>query len=106
MRELLFLCHRIPFPPDKGDKIRCWNIFRHLSERFRVHLACFVADPADHRHEATLRSHCGEALFLPLAPARATIRSARKLLTGEALTLGYYDSATLAGWVQDIVARR
>ena len=88
MRELLFLCHRIPFPPNKGDKIRCWNIFRHLSERFRVHLACFVDDPADHRHEATVRERCGESLFMPLAPVRATIRSARKLLTGEALTLG------------------
>ncbi len=30
MRDLLFLAHRIPFPPDKGDKIRAWNVFRHL----------------------------------------------------------------------------
>ena len=82
MQDLLFLCHRIPYPPNKGDKIRCWNIFRHLSERFHVHLACFVDDRADHCHEMTVRDRCGESLFLPLVPARATIRSTRKLLTG------------------------
>ena len=106
MRELLFLCHRIPYPPNKGDKIRCWNIFHALSERFRVHFACFVDDPDDHRHEATIRDRCGESLFIPLNPALATIGSARKLLTGEALTLGYYSNARLAAWVDDIVARR
>jgi sugar transferase (PEP-CTERM/EpsH1 system associated) len=106
MQDLLFLCHRIPYPPNKGDKIRCWNIFRHLSERFHVHLACFVDDRADHCHEMTVRDRCGESLFLPLAPARATIRSTRKLLTGEPLTLGYYGNSTLANWVKDIVIRR
>ena len=38
MQDLLFLAHRIPFPPDKGDKIRAWNIFRHLARTHRMHL--------------------------------------------------------------------
>ena len=31
MPGLLFLCHRIPYPPDKGDKIRAWPLLRHLA---------------------------------------------------------------------------
>ena len=55
VRELLFLAHRIPYPPQKGDKIRSWHILSHLSQRYRVHLACFIDDPDDWRHVDRLR---------------------------------------------------
>jgi polysaccharide biosynthesis protein PslH len=53
MADLLFLAHRLPYPPDRGDKIRSFNILRHLSERHRVHLAAFADDERD---EAAARS--------------------------------------------------
>ena len=46
MDGLLFLAHRIPFPPNKGDKIRSWNELRYLAARHRVHLGC-LADQAE-----------------------------------------------------------
>jgi sugar transferase (PEP-CTERM/EpsH1 system associated) len=47
MGDLLFLAHRVPYPPDRGDKIRSYNILKHLAERHRVHLAAFADDEAD-----------------------------------------------------------
>jgi polysaccharide biosynthesis protein PslH len=47
MADLLFLAHRVPYPPDRGDKIRSFNILKHLSERHRVHLAAFADDSRD-----------------------------------------------------------
>ena len=61
MKDLLFLAHRIPYPPNKGDKIRSWHLLRHLAERYRVHLGCFVDDAQDHRHEPVLRDLPREA---------------------------------------------
>src|SRR5690606_8316798 len=55
MRDLLFLAHRIPYPPNKGDKIRAWNFLRHLAERRRVHLGCFVDDEQDWAHVEKLK---------------------------------------------------
>jgi polysaccharide biosynthesis protein PslH len=49
MGDLLFLAHRVPYPPDRGDKIRSYNILKHLAERHRVHLAAFADDEADER---------------------------------------------------------
>jgi sugar transferase (PEP-CTERM/EpsH1 system associated) len=49
MGDLLFLAHRVPYPPDRGDKIRSYNILKHLSKRHRVHLAAFADDEADER---------------------------------------------------------
>ncbi|MEM8919521.1 MAG: TIGR03087 family PEP-CTERM/XrtA system glycosyltransferase [Pseudomonadota bacterium] len=51
MSEILFLCHRIPWPPDRGDKIRSFHILRALSVMAPVHLACF-ADGHEERQSA------------------------------------------------------
>ncbi|WP_084253245.1 TIGR03087 family PEP-CTERM/XrtA system glycosyltransferase [Sphingomonas pituitosa] len=47
MGEILFLAHRIPYPPDRGDKIRAYHLLRHLARSHRVHLVAFADDPAD-----------------------------------------------------------
>ena len=74
MKELLFICHRIPYPPNKGDKIRSWNILQRLAKHFRVHLACFVDDPSDHQYEDVVRQVCEETLFVPLDRRLAALR--------------------------------
>jgi len=88
--DLLFLCHRIPYPPDKGDKIRSYHWLRALADRFRVHLLAFVDDPADWQHRDTLEQLCATCRLLPLNPKAAKLRSLQGLLAGEPLTLPYY----------------
>lgn len=108
MQELLFLSHRIPFPPNKGDKIRSYHLLRFLAQRYTVHLGTFVDDPADWQHLDTVRALCpgGEVCVRPLPRRIATLRSATGLLTGQALTLPFYRDAGLRAWVDDLVARR
>ena len=90
MEDLLFLAHRIPYPPDKGDKIRSWHLLRHLAARYRVHLGCFVDDAQDHQHEPVLRALCESCHFAPLDPRLAKLGSLRGLLTGDALTFAWF----------------
>jgi len=47
MGDILFLAHRSPFPPDRGDKIRAFNVLKHLAANHRVHLLAFADDPRD-----------------------------------------------------------
>lgn len=47
MGDILFLAHRSPFPPDRGDKIRAFNVLKHLAANHRVHLGAFADDPRD-----------------------------------------------------------
>ena len=47
-RDILFLAQRVPFPPDRGDRITTWNILRHFVEAgHRVRVGCFL----EHAHE-------------------------------------------------------
>ncbi len=76
MREILFLVHRIPYPPDKGDKIRSWHFLSHLVEHCKVHLGCFVDDDDDLvEHAPVLRDPCGESYFARIRPSAARGRS-------------------------------
>lgn len=102
--HLLFLCHRIPFPPDKGDKIRSFRWWLALVEHFRVHLGAFVDDPADWSHVPELEEKCASSLFLALPPTRARIRSAFGLFSGTALTFPYYRDGRMQRWVDACLA--
>ena len=105
MDDLLYLVHRIPYPPNKGDKIRAWHIFDFLRQHYRVHLGCFVDEPTDFQHVAPLRAQCASSHFEPLRPMAARLSSLRGLWSGEALSLPYYRSSRMAKWVEETLSR-
>jgi len=103
MPDLLFLCQRIPYPPNKGEKIRQFHILQHLSHSYRVHLGCLVDDPNDHVHVPTVRALCQDAHFATLNRRRAKLTCLGGLLTGDALSVTFYRDRGLAGWVSRVL---
>jgi sugar transferase (PEP-CTERM/EpsH1 system associated) len=99
MPPLLFLAQRIPYPPDKGDKLRSFAVLRHLAQSWDIHLGCFIDDPADLVHIDALRPFCAEMCCIQLDKSRATRDSAGALLLGGSLSERYFRSAKLAKWV-------
>ena len=93
--QLLFLVHRIPYPPDKGDKIRSYNELLALREWADVTVACFVDDIADEQHVGTLRELCKELITVRLRPVPGKLRSLLALPGGGSLSLAYYRSAEM-----------
>lgn len=100
---LLFLIQRLPFPPTKGEKIRALQIFQYLAHWYEMHLGCLLDDPADADHVETMRALCASAHIAPLDRRIATLLCLRGLLTGEALSVTYFQDRGLAQWVRDIV---
>ena len=103
MEDLLFLTHRIPYPPNKGDKIRSYHLLKHLTQRYRVHLGTFIDDPDDWRHVDHVKDLCGETHFARLKPNSARLRCLDGLITNQPLTLGYYRNAGLQAWVDQVL---
>ncbi len=99
-RDVLFLAHRIPYPPNKGDKLRAWHFLEHLARTRRVHLGCFIDDPGDWTHVAFLKQVASETCFVPLGHARALVRSLAALPTALPLTVPYYRDSRLAAWAR------
>ncbi|TAM99723.1 MAG: TIGR03087 family PEP-CTERM/XrtA system glycosyltransferase [Rhodanobacteraceae bacterium] len=106
MASILFLCHRLPWPPSKGDKIRSYHVLRRLAEHCKVYLGTFVDDPADWRHLAEVESVCAEVCVRPLKPWQARWRALAALARGEPLTVGCYRDRVMQDWVDGLVAER
>jgi sugar transferase (PEP-CTERM/EpsH1 system associated) len=99
MANLLYLVHRLPYPPNKGDKVRSFNLLKHLAKKHRIHLGTFIDDPADEAYLDAVRGYCAELHVARLAPRQAKLRSLRGLLSGAALSLPYYRDTGLRAWV-------
>ncbi|WP_423823458.1 TIGR03087 family PEP-CTERM/XrtA system glycosyltransferase [Salinisphaera sp. SPP-AMP-43] len=106
MAEILYLCHRIPYPPNKGDKIRSYNWLRALGRRHTVHLGAFVDDPEDWAHRGTLKPWCGQICLRELRPRQAKLRSLTALAGRQALSFAYYRDRAMQAWVDRIMAER
>ncbi|MCB1802589.1 MAG: TIGR03087 family PEP-CTERM/XrtA system glycosyltransferase [Gammaproteobacteria bacterium] len=102
-KKLLFLVHRLPFPPNKGDKITSFNLLRYLAQRYQVYLGTFVDDPEDQQYVEKVRGYCTDTCIETLDPGRAKITSLRGLLTGEALSLPYLRNRRLADWTRSVI---
>ncbi|MCC6718001.1 MAG: TIGR03087 family PEP-CTERM/XrtA system glycosyltransferase [Acetobacteraceae bacterium] len=106
MREMLFLAHRFPYPPDKGEKIRSWNLIRHLARSWRVHLGCLSDNPDDARHMDAVREVCGEVACFAVRPRMQKLRAVARLRPGRPMMVDYYGHAGLAAWVRRMQAER
>ena len=56
--NVLYLVHRLPYPPDKGDRIRAYHLLRFLARRAAVHLVCLADEAVPDEAVAALRRHC------------------------------------------------
>lgn len=103
MKDLLFIVHRIPFPPNKGDKIRSYHILKHLREKFRVHLGAFVDDENDWQYVDQVSDLCTSSRILPLQPGLAKLRSLSGLVSRAPLSIPYYRSRSMQRWVNETI---
>lgn len=105
MEDLLFLAHRIPYPPNKGDKIRSYHFLKYLTSEYNVHLGTFIDDPKDWQYTDKLDALCVETHYIGLNPFQAKIKSLQGLLTGEALSLPYYKNQAMRDWVDNTIKK-
>ena len=99
--KILYLAHRIPYPPNKGDKIRSFHEIRVLSKHHEIHLACLADDPADLEHRTALMSYCKRVATVPLHKTRAKLKGLSSLLFGNSISTGYFYSRSLQKTVNE-----
>ena len=103
MGDLLFLAHRVPYPPDRGDKIRSYNILRHLAQRHRVHLAAFADDAADEAAAEGLRPLVARMHIERRTRTRGAA-AALALATHKSVSVTAFAHTGMAGFVDRLLA--
>lgn len=101
--NILYLCHRVPYPPDKGDKIRAFHQIRALARRHRVHLLTLTDGAVPDL--TPLYNLCERVEVFPVHRPSAYLRSALgalKVWRPRPLTLAFFDSEELRRRVEEL----
>ena len=93
--NILYLCHRIPYPPNKGDKIRSFHQIRHLSRDHAVHLACLVDEREDLKHVDSLRKYCASVDAVYRGKSAAKALALKTVLSGKPISVEAFFSREL-----------
>lgn len=98
--KILFLCHRVPYPPDRGDRITTWHFLRHMLDAgHEVRLGCFSEEDRDEESIAFLRTRCQEVAAPRMSRRWRKLWSLRGLVTGQALTVPFFADRRLRAMV-------
>lgn len=103
--KILFLAHRLPYPPNKGDKIRSSWELRVLSKQNEVDLVCFYDSREDAKYLDGARNQCRYLYAERLPWLRSRFRALLSFLVGRPLSLGYFHSSSLSHRVQELTQR-
>lgn len=102
MGGILFLAHRVPFPPDRGDRIRSHHLLKALLGLGPVHVGCF--GEGDAGADAALTRAAASACIAPRTKP-LPLAGAEAVLLGKPVSLTAFGSRTLAAWVRETIAR-
>jgi len=105
MKRLLFISHRVPYPPDKGERVRAFHEIRALAEHFRVTLAYLAHDRRDGEAAGPLGQWCEQVLFAPAGGKVGWLRGGLAMLAGRSVTEGYFASRAMRRLLAEETAR-
>jgi polysaccharide biosynthesis protein PslH len=103
MMRVLYLTSRLPYPPDRGDRLRACHFVERLSSEHEVSLVSFVARQAERDQEAYLRAFCRDIRIVPMSPRQSALTAAANVWRREPLQALYYRSAAMQRLVAQVV---
>lgn len=103
MGDILFLSHRIPWPPDRGDKIRSHHILKRLCEMAPVHIGTFADDERDAGFTADLAAICA-SVHVEKRSKSQWQSGIEALVTGKAVSVSSFASSSMQAYVNDVLS--
>ncbi|MFC3785395.1 sugar transferase (PEP-CTERM/EpsH1 system associated) [Sphingopyxis italica] len=105
MAEILFLVHRAPWPPDRGDRIRSWHMFEALAKLAPVHVAALADNEADAARARDKMAPLCKSLAIEVRKASRPMALMQAVLTGEPVSNRLFRSAALARQVEALIGQ-
>lgn len=103
--KILYVCHRFPFPPKRGGKIRPFNMIRHLSQEHEVTVCSLARSDSEAEEGRGIAPHCARFEMAVVSDPVQTLRMVARLPTPVPSSMGYFYSPELARKVDSLLAR-
>lgn len=95
LMRIFYISQRVPFPPNRGDKIATFHHIRHLARHHEVHVFCIAADDTDAANIAGLDDIAASVTAITLSPRNARLRALKALAVGGSLSAAYFEEPRL-----------
>lgn len=102
--KILYVCHRFPFPPKRGGKIRPFNMIRHLAQRHEVTVCSLARSAAEAEEGRGIAPHCAHFEMAVVSNPVQTAKMVARLPTTVPSSMGYFHSAELARRIDALLA--
>lgn len=103
--KVLYVCHRVPYPPRYGSQVRSFHVIRHLHNKgHKVTVATLLRSQQEANEALGLYRHCAHQLFAQLSFSRAWLRSLAFLPTSRPSSEGYFYSPRLQRLIDQAIA--
>ncbi|MCC7419583.1 MAG: TIGR03087 family PEP-CTERM/XrtA system glycosyltransferase [Planctomycetaceae bacterium] len=102
--QLLYVTHRVPFPPNRGDRIRTYHVLRHLAEKADVTLACLSEETVEPSTVEALNRLCRRVEIVPVERKWRWVRAGLSFLRGRTITEGAFASPRLRAALQRLAS--
>jgi polysaccharide biosynthesis protein PslH len=103
--KILYVCHRVPYPPQRGGKIRPFNMISHFSKKHEVTVASLARSREEFEESKGLERHCKELICERVTPLAAGARMLLRTPTRIPFSMGYFFSPRLKSRIEAAVAR-
>ena len=104
-QRVLFLTHRVPHPPNRGDRIRTFHFLKHLARHTRVWLGCLADEQVSDESRLVLGELCERFEIVPVDRSARWVRAARSFALGNSISAGAFESPRLKsvvdGWARE-----
>lgn len=104
--KILYVCHRFPFPPKRGGKIRPFNMIRHLHASHEVTVASLARSTAEAAEGRGLADYCAHYEMAVVSNAIQNVRMVARLPTPAPSSIGYFHSRQLSRSIRELLARK
>jgi len=102
--KILYVCHRFPYPPKRGGKIRPFNMIRHLSRSHEVTVCSLSRSETESAEAQGIAPFCAEFHLAQVNDRVQMLRMIASLPTPITASASYFHSARLARTINRLLA--
>ena len=102
--RILCLTSRLPYPPNRGDRLRAFHFIEHLGRHHELTLVSFIAEETERANIQALRAYCSEVHVIRRSAVRSALSTGLNVWRNEPLQSLYYRDRTMQVFVDELLS--
>lgn len=104
--NVLFLANRLPYPPHRGDKLKIYNLAKHLHKSHNLTLLTFIQDKTEYQYIDELKKYFSDIRTVYLPKHMSVLNCLVKATSGNPFQINYFYSPEFKKALGDLLCEK